>query len=90
MVVPSPQVADGLIARIVAEHMRTRLSQPIIVDNATGALEERAWLRPLARRPTAIRYYTERATQVVNGAVYSLQYDLINDFEPIARRATLG
>jgi tripartite-type tricarboxylate transporter receptor subunit TctC len=73
------------IARIVAERMRTLLSQPIIVENATGASGTIGVGR--VARATADGYtllYGAWATQVVNGAVYSLPYDLIDDFEPIA------
>jgi tripartite-type tricarboxylate transporter receptor subunit TctC len=73
------------IARIVAERMRTPLSQPIIVDNATGASGTIGVGR--IARATADGYtllYGAWATQVVNGAVYVLPYDLIDDFEPIA------
>jgi tripartite-type tricarboxylate transporter receptor subunit TctC len=73
------------IARIVAERMRTPLSQPIIVDNATGASGTIGVGR--VARATADGYtllYGAWATQVVNGAVYALPYDLIDDFEPIA------
>jgi tripartite-type tricarboxylate transporter receptor subunit TctC len=72
------------IARIVAERMRTPLSQPIIVDNATGASGTIGVGR--VARATADGYtllYGAWATQVVNGAVYALPYDLIDDFEPI-------
>jgi tripartite-type tricarboxylate transporter receptor subunit TctC len=73
------------IARIVAERMRMPLSQPIIVDNATGASGTIGVGR--VARATADGYtllYGAWATQVVNGAVYALPYDLIDDFEPIA------
>jgi len=73
------------IARIVAERMRTLLSQPIIVENATGASGTIGVGR--VARASADGYtllYGAWATQVVNGAVYALPYDLIDDFEPIA------
>src|SRR5215813_4814122 len=86
MIVPVPAGGQmDSIARIVAERMRTPLSQPIIVDNATGASGTIGVGR--VARATADGYtllYGAWATQVVNGAVYALQYDLVNDFEPIA------
>jgi tripartite-type tricarboxylate transporter receptor subunit TctC len=85
MVVPVPAGGQmDSIARIVAERMRTTLSQPIIVENVTGASGTIGVGRVV--RATADGYtllYGAWATQVVNGAVYALQYDLINDFEPI-------
>src|SRR5450432_4045219 len=83
-----PYAAGGptdVIGRIVAEHMRTSLGQPIIIDNVSGASGSIGTGR-LAH--AASDGYTfgvgSWPTHVVNGAVYSLQYDLINDFEPIA------
>jgi tripartite-type tricarboxylate transporter receptor subunit TctC len=74
-----------VIGRIVAERMRTSLGQPIIIDNVSGASGSIGTGR-LAH--AASDGYTfgvgSWPTHVVNGAVYSLQYDLINDFEPIA------
>jgi tripartite-type tricarboxylate transporter receptor subunit TctC len=86
MIVPVPAGGQmDSIARIVAERMRTPLSQPIIVENATGASGTIGVGR--VARATADGYtllYGAWATQVVNGAVYALPYDLIDDFEPIA------
>lgn len=86
MIVPVPAGGQmDSIARIVAERMRTPLSQPIIVENATGASGTIGVGR--VARATADGYtllYGAWATQVVNGAVYALPYDLIEDFEPIA------
>src|SRR5204863_8345302 len=86
MIVPVPAGGQmDSIARIVAERMRTPLSQPIIVENVIGASGTIGVGR--VARATADGYtllYGAWATQVVNGAVYDLPYDLINDFEPIA------
>src|SRR5215472_7120133 len=86
MIVPVPAGGQmDSIARIVAERMRTPLSQPIIVDNATGASGTIGVGR--VARATADGYtllYGAWATQVVNGAVYDLPYDVVKDFEPIA------
>jgi tripartite-type tricarboxylate transporter receptor subunit TctC len=73
------------IARIVAEGMRAALGQPIVVENATGA-GGTIGVGRLAR--SAPDGYTigigQWGTNMANGAIYSLQYDLIKDFEPIA------
>jgi tripartite-type tricarboxylate transporter receptor subunit TctC len=86
MVVPVPAGGQmDSIARIVAEHMRTALSQPIVVENVTGASGTIGVGRVARAAPDGYTLvYGAWATQVVNGAVYALQYDLINDFEPIA------
>jgi tripartite-type tricarboxylate transporter receptor subunit TctC len=74
-----------VIARIVVERMRVSLGQPIIIDNVGGASGSIGVGR-LAR--AAGDGYTfgigNWPTHVVNGAMYALQYDLINDFEPIS------
>src|SRR5262249_59226719 len=64
---------------------RTRLGQPIIIENVTGASGTLGVGR--VARATAVGYtllYGAWATQVVNGAVYDLPYDVVKDFEPIA------
>src|SRR5260370_29888236 len=86
VIVPVPAGGQmDSIARIVTEHMRMRLGQPIIVENVTGAsgtIGVGRVVRAAADGYTLL--YGAWATQVVNGAVYDLPYDLINDFESIA------
>jgi len=73
------------VARILSEPMRASLGQSIIVENTTGAAGSIAVGR-VAR--AAADGYTlsigHWSTHVVNGAIYTLQYDLLRDFEPIA------
>jgi tripartite-type tricarboxylate transporter receptor subunit TctC len=72
-------------ARIVAEPMRTLLGQPIIVENVAGADGSIGVGRAARARPDG---YTidlgSSSTHLLNGAFYSLQYDLLNDFVPIS------
>lgn len=86
VIVPVPAGGQmDSIARIVTERMRTRLGQPIVVENVTGAsgtIGVGRVVRAAADGYTLL--YGAWATQVVNGAVYDLPYDLINDFESIA------
>src|SRR5947209_10542355 len=86
VIVPVPDGGQmDSIARIVTERMRRRLGQPMIVENVTGASGTIGVGR--VARATADGYtllYGAWATQVVNGAVYDLPYDLIHDFEAIA------
>jgi tripartite-type tricarboxylate transporter receptor subunit TctC len=86
-----PYAAGGsadTLPRIIAERMRTTLGQPIIVENVTGAAGNIGTGR-VAR--AAADGYTfglgTWSTHVANGAVYQLQYDVLNDFEPIAQIA---
>jgi tripartite-type tricarboxylate transporter receptor subunit TctC len=73
------------IARIVAEGMRASLGQPVIVENVAGA-GGTIGVGRLAR--SAPDGYTigigQWGTNMANGAIYSLQYDLLQDFEPVA------
>ena len=73
------------IARILAEGMRTSLGQSVIIENTTGAAGSIGVGR-VAR--AASDGYTigigHWSTHVVNPAVYPLQYDVLNDFEPIS------
>ncbi len=65
--------------------MRARLSQPLIIENVSGANGSIGVGRVARAAPDG---YTlgigTWSTHVVNGAVYKLSYDVLNDFEPIA------
>jgi tripartite-type tricarboxylate transporter receptor subunit TctC len=73
------------IARIVAEGMRTSLGQPIIIENVGGADGSIAVGRAARAAPDGYTISIGNvATHVLNGAAYSLSYDLLNDFEAIS------
>jgi len=73
------------IARIIAQRMRAPLGQPVIVENVAGADGSTAVGRVIR---SAADGYTisigNIATHVLNGEFYALDYDLLNDLEPIA------
>ncbi|HSV25086.1 MAG TPA: tripartite tricarboxylate transporter substrate-binding protein [Xanthobacteraceae bacterium] len=73
------------IARIMAEGMRSVLGQPVIVENVTGAGGSIGVGRIARSAPDG---YTigigQWGTNMANGAIYPLQYDLVQDFEPVA------
>jgi tripartite-type tricarboxylate transporter receptor subunit TctC len=73
------------IGRVVSERMKASLGQPVIVENVTGAAGNIGVGRVARAAPDG---YTLVMgiwnTQVANGALYSLPYDLMKDFEPIA------
>jgi tripartite-type tricarboxylate transporter receptor subunit TctC len=78
------------LARILAEHMRGSLGQPVIVENVTGASGSVGTGRVARAAPDGYTLILGNwATHVANRAVYSLSYDVVNDFEPIALLATL-
>jgi hypothetical protein len=72
------------LARIIAERMRTTLGQTIIIENAGGAAGSIAVGRVVR---AASDGYTlsigHWGTHVVNGATYSLRYDLLKDLAPM-------
>jgi tripartite-type tricarboxylate transporter receptor subunit TctC len=73
------------IARIVAEGIRTSLGQPIIIENVGGADGSIAVGRAARAAPDGFTLSIGNvATHVLNGAAYSLSYDLLNDFEAIS------
>jgi tripartite-type tricarboxylate transporter receptor subunit TctC len=77
------------ITRIVAEHMRASLGQTVIVENVTGADGVIGVGRVARAAPDG---YTlsigQWSTHVLNGAAYTLPYDLVKDFEPVGLIAT--
>jgi tripartite-type tricarboxylate transporter receptor subunit TctC len=81
--------ATDVSARIVAEPMRRLLGQPIIIENVAGADGNIGTGR--AARARADGYTITigtKTTHVLNGAFYSLQYDVLNDFAPISPLVT--
>jgi tripartite-type tricarboxylate transporter receptor subunit TctC len=85
LIVPFPPGGStDVIARITAERMRATLGQPIVIENV-GAAQGSVGVGRLAR--AAPDGYTidigQWDTHVVNGAIYTLTYDLVGDFEPI-------
>jgi tripartite-type tricarboxylate transporter receptor subunit TctC len=86
MVVPQPAGgAVDALARVLAEHMRKSLGQPVIVDNVGGAAGTIGVGRVARAAPDG---YTlgigTWSSYVANGAIYPLQYDLVKDFAPVA------
>jgi tripartite-type tricarboxylate transporter receptor subunit TctC len=86
MIVPFPAGgANDVVARILAERMRAPLGQRIVVENVGGA-DGSIGVGRAARAPPdgyTICLSIDGAF-VLNGAFYSLPYDLLNDFAPIA------
>jgi tripartite-type tricarboxylate transporter receptor subunit TctC len=73
-------------ARIVAESIRSSLGQPVVVENTSGAANGSVGMGRCAR--AAADGYTicfgHWGTNVINGAMYSLPYDVMEDFDPVA------
>jgi tripartite-type tricarboxylate transporter receptor subunit TctC len=86
MIVPYP--AGGptdTIARLLGEGMRVSLGQPVIIENVAGG-GGNIGVGRVAR--AAGDGYTlsigHWGSHVVNGAIYTLPYDLLTDLEPVA------
>ena len=90
MVVPlAPGGSTDVIARIMAEGMRAALGQTIVVENTTGAGGTIGIGRLARATPDGYTFgIGQWGTNVANGAVHNLPYDLLKDFEPIALIAT--
>jgi tripartite-type tricarboxylate transporter receptor subunit TctC len=84
-----PSAAGGpsdVIVRILADRMRSVLDQPLVIENVTGANGALGTGR-VARAKSdgyTLAFGVSFSTHVVNGAIYALPYDVINDFEPVA------
>jgi tripartite-type tricarboxylate transporter receptor subunit TctC len=92
MVVPfAAGSSSDVTARVLAEQMRSSLRQPIIIENANGGADGSIGTGRVARsKPDG--YTIELATastHMMNGAVYSLGYHVVNDFAPISPLVTV-
>jgi tripartite-type tricarboxylate transporter receptor subunit TctC len=91
MIVPFPAGgASDLVGRHLAERMKSAIGQPVILENVSGANGTIATGRLARARPDG---YTidigDTGTHVLNGALYSLPYDVLADFEPISPLVTM-
>src|SRR5262249_54182514 len=77
--------AGDVIARTIAEHMRASLGQPVVVENVPGASGSIGAGRVARAAPDGYTLgYGGMVTHVINGAVLTLRYDTVSDFQPIA------
>ena len=74
-----------VLTRVLADPMRKSLGQAVVVDNTVGAGGSIGVGRVARAAPDGYTVSIGHwSTHVVNGAVYSLQYDLLKDLEPVA------
>jgi tripartite-type tricarboxylate transporter receptor subunit TctC len=90
LVVPfSPGGTPDVVARTMAEQMRTSLGQPVIIENIPGANGSLGVGRVARAAPDGYTLVMGAwNTHVANGATYALPYDVVSDFEPILLAAT--
>ena len=73
------------LARIVAERMKLALGQPIVIENVSGAGGTIGVGRAARAAPDGYSVGIGAwNTHVVNGAIYTLPYHVLNDFDPVA------
>jgi tripartite-type tricarboxylate transporter receptor subunit TctC len=74
------------LARVLGERMRQVLGQPVLVENVVGAGGSIGVGRAVRAPPDGYTLSLGHwSTHVVNGAIYDLPYDLLNDLEPVAQ-----
>src|SRR6516225_6992600 len=91
MIVPIAAGSSSDVAgRLVAERMGTALGQPIITENVPGADGTISVGRVARARPDGYTIeFGTLGTNVLNGALYSLSYDLLGDLTPISSVAAV-
>ena len=62
------------------------LGQPLVIENVPGANGTLGTGRVARAKPDGytLAFSASFSTHVVNGAIYALPYDVVNDFEPVA------
>jgi tripartite-type tricarboxylate transporter receptor subunit TctC len=89
MIVSAAGSNGDSIGRIITERMREKLGRAIIIENIGGADGSIGAGRAARAKPDG---YTIDigflGNHVLNGALYSLNYDLLNDFAPISPLTT--
>ena len=86
MIAPFPAGGPSdALARVLSEPIRAALGQPVVIENVAGAGGNIGVGRLVRAAPDG---YTigigQWGTHVVNAITYSLPYDVLRDFEPIA------
>lgn len=73
------------LARVLADRMRQTLGETILVENVTGAGGTIGVTRAVKSAPDGYTLSVGHlGTHVINGAMYPLPFDLINDLDPVA------
>src|ERR1700740_2908427 len=86
MLVPVPGGGNNdANARVLAEQIRGLLGQPVIIENVSGADGSIGTGRVARAKPAG---YTielgSTSPHMMNGGLYSLPYEVVNDFAPIS------
>jgi tripartite-type tricarboxylate transporter receptor subunit TctC len=86
MIVPYPSGGPtDVLARIVAEGMRTLLGEPVTIENVGGASGSIGVGRAARADPDGYTLCLGNwPTHVLNAAVLALRYDVLEEFEPVS------
>jgi tripartite-type tricarboxylate transporter receptor subunit TctC len=72
------------MARILAERMKITLGEAVLIENVTGAGGSLGVGRTVRSPPDGYTIgFGHLGTNVANGAIYKLGYDLVTDLEPV-------
>ena len=70
--------------RIMAERMKVTLGEPVLIENVTGAGGSLGVGRTVRSPPDGYTVgFGHLGTNVANGVIYKLGYDLVTDLEPV-------
>src|SRR6202165_184526 len=70
--------------RILAERMKLMLGEPLLIENVTGAGGSLGVHRTVRSAPDGYTIgFGHLGTNVANGVIYKLGYDLVTDLEPV-------
>ena len=85
VIVPfAPGALNDIVARLLSDVMGKTLGQPVVVENLAGADGTIATNRVARSTPDGYTIIVGNwNTQVANSLIYSLQYDMTKDFEPV-------
>jgi tripartite-type tricarboxylate transporter receptor subunit TctC len=86
IIVPFPAGgATDPLARVLAEHMKGTLGQSVIIENVAGAGGSIGTGRVARAAPDGYTISIGHwGTHALNGATYTLAYDVVKDFEPVS------
>jgi tripartite-type tricarboxylate transporter receptor subunit TctC len=90
MIVPlAPGGSTDVLGRIMAKAMSATLGQTVVVENTSGAGGTIGVTRAERSAPDGYTVlWGMWGTNVANGAIYALDFDMLKDFEPVALVAT--
>jgi len=77
--------ATDIVSRNIAEHMKKTLGQTVLVENVSGASGTIGMGRVARAEPDGYTLLVGQwTTHIGAGALYPLQFHVLNDFEPIS------